>query len=412
MLLAARLSSFVSVLTLVVVLVGCGTPGPVVTPTLPAEVITELTPTPTILSTEIPEAREAKSRFAYVDPEGGLWVINVDGSGKRRVGDQCADAGELGELSWSPTGDALLCRLAEFPSPASVVRVVDLMGNVLAEVNDGRGTRDSSWSPVALWSPDGRRIAYHSQEVALKIVNLADETTNIINTNAIPLAWPFTGRMVVGLNVRTEGVWSPNDSHIAYRREGRTFKLASLGAGRWEGPLSLYNYETYWLDLSTGETEPIPRLDAPRQFWLSLDGTKTVLLAEEYIPERSGFPLMVYDLTTGEEWEIPDSAIGYPAEYIPYDRLAISVDSKIVYWVTSNGNIYRADLDGSGTALLGTVPSDDVAMSQEGIVAYALRDADQNVTIVLRDFATDTSIELEIGRWTGQVLMAWFTPPL
>jgi Tol biopolymer transport system component len=83
--------------------------------------------------------------------ESGLYVVNADGSGKRKV----ADNAWFLTPTWSPEG-----RIAFFGGP------FDGMPEVYLVNADGSGLRNltSEWGADGLpvWSPDGRRIAFAS----------------------------------------------------------------------------------------------------------------------------------------------------------------------------------------------------------------------------------------------------------
>ena len=78
------------------------------------------------------------------NPEGGVWVLDADGSNHRPLSEEGWDP------RWSPDGS----RVAFYGPDGTGIWVTD------AATGQSRRLTDEGWGPV--WSPDGRRIAYHS----------------------------------------------------------------------------------------------------------------------------------------------------------------------------------------------------------------------------------------------------------
>ena len=321
------------------------------------------TPTPTVAPPQ--------SQLAYVGTDGALWVVNADGTGRRRLVGQCHPTDWL---AWSPNGEVLACERTDYVDSkfTSAIVVVHLTGSVVTEIGDVASISAGYWPPDLALSPDGTRIAYRATDNSIKVVTLASGSSAVVWRDAFPLAWPFAERLIIGTNVR----WN------------------EMTPG----------YEAFWLDLRTGATEPIPRLNGPRQFWLSPDGKKAVLYSGKWNPKLGGFPLIVYDLATGAEWEIPGSAISYPSEAIPVGQLAISGDSTQIYWANArasglNTNVCRANMNGSGLTLLGVVPSISVRLSGEGVAAFATHDPPGSPPRVqVKDFRNELTVEIPEAR--------------
>ena len=94
-------------------------------------------------------AAAANSKIAYTQSaaggqgSGGLYVVNPDGSGKRRVVETAGHA----TPSWSPDGRRIAFQTRSGPG--------------LAVVNaDGSGQQNLTTGSYPAWSPDGRRIAF------------------------------------------------------------------------------------------------------------------------------------------------------------------------------------------------------------------------------------------------------------
>ena len=109
------------------------------------------------LALQVASAQTCPDRLAYASwPDGDIWLMNGDGSGKSRL---IADARVVGEISWSPDGRRLA--YAKNCSPrgsggCTHIAIVSIDGTGLIEVGE------SSVDGFPSWSPDGSRIAYGS----------------------------------------------------------------------------------------------------------------------------------------------------------------------------------------------------------------------------------------------------------
>ena len=87
-------------------------------------------------------------------PNSELWVMNVDGSGRRLS----AAGVRIGVATWSPDGRTLVYQSSYRPSPKKhkYMYVTELF-----RVNaDGSGRRRLAYGERARWSPDGEKIAF------------------------------------------------------------------------------------------------------------------------------------------------------------------------------------------------------------------------------------------------------------
>lgn len=339
---------------------------------------TNPTPTPTPLSHEGWEGSPRAGReLAYVKEDGSIHVARADGSGHRLISQTpCASTGEAAAFSiqWSPPGDkfGLICWSPE-----------GYDGTLLVYDETGKLLRAAKGPTAFRWSPDGQRAAFQigfppppeTSTYSVRVLDLATSAVDLVAENAVLLDWPQPDRLLLGLNLQPD-----------------------------PGGLSVIGrYEAAWLDLSTGETERVPRLDRGAQFWTSPDGTRAVVLAGQAERPQGGAILGVYDLTAGQETVIQGSAIGYPSEGIPRWRVAISPAGDEFYWadLADGERVYRASIDGSGLRNVADIQGNVIALSGDGLAAYwpLPTGADRsNELLFVEDMETGARTEIEDAR--------------
>lgn len=150
------------------------------------------TPSPSALPRPLaglPSADDVTGRIVYVTPEGDLWVVNGDGSGRR----QLTDSGDGSDYSpaWSPDGERIAFRTTRGDAPDTAIFLIDV---------DGTNEREISEPGVGglfpAWSPDGEWVTY--------------------STSQITLVRPDgTGRRSLGTDGECS-TWSPAGTHIAF----------------------------------------------------------------------------------------------------------------------------------------------------------------------------------------------------
>ena len=119
-----------------------GSANPTTTGTITASPSPSASPTPT------PDT--ALEQLAYTTLDGALWLVNADGTGKRKITDACG-----GRLWWAPTGDLIACHYL------SIV-VFDLNGLEVWRADDMLGA-----SPPR-WSTDGRNRLHDSRQLTAR----------------------------------------------------------------------------------------------------------------------------------------------------------------------------------------------------------------------------------------------------
>ena len=193
-----------------------------------------------------------------------LFILNTRTLEKKIL--QKNDTGKLFGLDWSPDGERILfASTSGFPGEKGETLIISASGNdkeVLME-----------WVPDAVWSPDGRTIAYFSfgrgisadlQEINLHLMDLSDKEDVIILTlesiNSLGLSWsPDGNRLVFALGslkssnlfvfdiatretiqITKDGladspVWSPQGDVIAYHKFSKDGLVSSLSLIRSDG---------------------------------------------------------------------------------------------------------------------------------------------------------------------------------
>lgn len=305
----------------------------------------------------------ADRQLAYITEDRTIWLVNSDGSEREVIArDVCSNGGQGQPGSspiWSLQGDKLAVRCMH-PDGAYLI-VLDMSGHQIASAT----AQPPSDIRVFVWAPDGNRIAYGTWPVfELRLLDLTTgEDTRLVD-QAWPLSWPFTDRLVAGLNA------------VQY-------DVAIM-------------YDAHWLDLDSGQVEPAPALN--RTHWFSTDGSKAVVVDRPSSQQDGRLTLAIYDLATGEERTVSGSTIGFRGEGIPSHLLAVSQDGTRFYWAdagTLPAVIYRADMDGSNLTQLTTVPTFQVALSGDGLVAYVRLDPSGSTsTLVVEDLEMGTRVEL------------------
>ena len=165
---------------------------------------------------EIAPATGLKGRIVYSTVAGDLWIVEADGSGRRRL--THSGAGIDYSPTWSPDGKQVAFRTTRGspsgPDPSNIF-VINADGSGERQLTPARGAAAGGLFPA--WSPDGSRIAYS-------------------NGSGINLVRPGgSGRRPLGVPGECS-VWSPDGSKLMF---------CSNGVNRGEG---VDNWDVFVMD--------------------------------------------------------------------------------------------------------------------------------------------------------------------
>jgi hypothetical protein len=146
--------------------------------------------------------------LATANDNGGLYVVNADGTGLRSLIQPSVDS-DLGRPNWSPDGSRIAYGTWSTSAPGLTVRV-----HVIAA--DGSGDRElprsrALWESTPIWSNDGRRLA---------IVRGYDDASGVAMYGAVvPVDGQSTGveterPLILAGGCCASQEWSPDDSQV------------------------------------------------------------------------------------------------------------------------------------------------------------------------------------------------------
>jgi TolB protein len=176
--------------------------------------VSALASSPAAESRGAADAARASSKIAYLRGSNGnseIYVMNVDGSGQRRLTRNTARRGSDSSAAWSPDGRRI-----------AFVRGRRHSGSEIYVVNaDGSGqrrlTRNGAGDDFPAWSPDGRKIAFQSYR---------DGRGKIYLMNA-----DGSGQWRLTRNPSSSPAWSPGGRKIAFvSRRDRNSEIYVMNA--------------------------------------------------------------------------------------------------------------------------------------------------------------------------------------
>ena len=176
------------------------------------------------LKTKLVPELASLGKIAYLGGDGGLWIMNADGSERRRLVDvEALDVPGvplgIGGLQWSPDGRQISFGLRSSSEDAGLdyrVRIIDLSGRLIREIPDAAS---------AFWSPDGQRISY--------LEGVQDRGCGTLNGTPVVFDLKTADRHSIGPNgFYIEGPkWRPNRAELVYEN-GEGIHLAQAdGSG-------------------------------------------------------------------------------------------------------------------------------------------------------------------------------------
>lgn len=371
-----RIAPMAAIVLLLVLLAACGeaTPSPTVSATPTARPAgSGETPIGT------PALREPFEQLTYTGPDGAIRLVDANGANDHVfIEEPCNGSSSAWRaLPWARDGERFTY-LCPHEQDFTLV-VVDADGLEIA-----RAEQVDTYK----WSPDGRRVAmqrhdgeWPDQTFEVSLLDVSNLAETVLAKDAQLLEW-------VG------------GEHVMLGRD--------LEFGGFD-----FLFDAYLHDVS-GASEPMPRFDNQREFWVAPDGATAIVLTE-WDEERSGFRMAVYEFGTGEETDIEGSAIGYPSEHIPDAQLAFSPDASTIYWTNANEEdpaLWRASTAGGPAQLVASIGTSFAVVSPGGRVAYWGQPPEPDAPETGQDVLT---IEDAVGGGRvaitrGSGVLAWRTP--
>ncbi len=311
-------------------------------------------------------------QIAYLDADGGVWLVDVNRSTQWRL---MKSPCRWGHLAWSSAGDRLACFDPPGREDLTVVVVVDGEGRPLREVQlPGL----SGW----LWSPTGRHAASFQRRgqgprSPIRHV-VTDADGRVLAT--FPGSDTPLGYMTA---------WSPDGSSLAYLAPGQTIKTYEIASGQhrvlypsaqWcpSGCLMAPDAVLGWVGRGAVLLVGGDRYEyAPGQFhlskfllrldtWQKIDVGDELLAPQPFHVSPDGWRLVWSEPSRLAVLDLRDLAVAtfghskvFPSEALPFDEaVAFSRDGSTLYWYEWATNaIYQLRGDGTQPRRLRTLPT-------------------------------------------------------
>ena len=335
---------------------------------------------------ERPELANA-GLIAYFGRDGGIWLMNADGSNQRPIVGLAGENEYIYNLAWSPAGDQLSFTISKCCAPeAAATRIVDPTGNLVVELAGLTGAR---------WSPDGTRLSalrHHSsaglgENSTPVIFDLNTGTETVVGSPtymATAPAWSTDGNQITFVCTSSTGFsTAPDGSSVQTSLDcaGDGLRIANAdGSGSriilpmgsaggpyfanpsWSpsgGTIAVYSMQQdgggcrgyVFVDLASGGITgcvPLPAVagfiggscgggpEMGASLWTE-DGRSFIFSAQG--AGQSG--VFVHNVATGARTVVPSMMAGL-----------ISVSSDGAHLTFSSGYVSVADIDGSNLTLL------------------------------------------------------------
>lgn len=185
---------------------------------------TRLAPTLTLTPAPVaPKGSQKKLEPIRTSNVIGISVVNLaTGATQQIYGEP-----NIASAAWSPDGAKIL--LSSDLSGQRALRIIDLAGNLINDVQIESGKQYNVGSQEALWSPDGNRVIAHNVTIPHSAASLIlfDSTGKLLNIvdrrldkEGFPLFWSVDGKWVIVVSAMPDP--SPTLKYTLYAEEVAT----------------------------------------------------------------------------------------------------------------------------------------------------------------------------------------------
>ncbi|MDP9299977.1 MAG: hypothetical protein M3P43_03635, partial [Actinomycetota bacterium] len=231
--------------------------------------------------TELAFTRRMGGRFRYQ-----IFVMGADGGGIQQLTHQ-----PLGAYApaWSPSGDqiAFISDAGNGPGNGLDLFVMDADGSSVRQVSR---TTDMN-ERIAVWSPDGSRLAFEASTTSGDSIGIADVSTGVTSLISRSVAAAESG-----LAAAAEPAWSPDGSWIAFEGAG--------ASGFQHGKIWLMHPDGTDEHILVGSMGVPPEESSPT--W-SPDG-RQIAYCQSSVPGRSRCSIAIVDIATGTVRKVATNA--------------------------------------------------------------------------------------------------------